>query len=302
MLSDEKSSLLSDLKSPAPRIRLEAARGLKDDTSAEVLAAARARLLEEPDFYVRRALVQIVRTTFPVGIVAGSPRPADDESESDVVQDIWATATEEVATVLLHEFAPLVNETYVAAKIELAEALQGSRTLAAIERLQGLLGVLHQLRRAASSPAYEEFDLSDLVHHIVREVAEESDRVKLIRNDPMVVVGPKASVEVALSNGLRNAMEAVEVAGPEALVVISWGVYGGHSRIVVLDEGHGLPESFDQAFDFGRTTKSQQDHFGYGLPIARMAMRSAGGDVLLTGRERGGASFEMLWVDGTEYQ
>ena len=67
-----------------------------------------------------------------------------------------------------------------------------------------------------------------------------------------------------------------------------------------LTYGLGVDDSaaracVDKAFEVGVTTKPKADHLGMGLAIARRAAHSLGGQVSLSPREGGGASFELRW-------
>src|SRR6185437_9371423 len=109
--------------------------------------------------------------------------------------------------------------------------------------------------------------------------------------------GPPSTIRVALANGLRNAIDAIDdladPAGGE--IILNWSTTDRDSWVAVLDNGIGLPEGSHRIFEFGLTTKPKTEHFGFGLAISLQAMQSAGGTLELTPRHTEGTSFVVRW-------
>ena len=152
--------------------------------------------------------------------------------------------------------------------------------------------------------------LDDLVEAVANnadldgaEQAHQRSAIKLVlaRRDPVVTTGDPTLVELALTNALRNAVEAA-LAVPEdnqGDVILNWGVTDTDNWIVVLDEGCGLPMGWDRLTKPGVTTKSKiQGHLGMGLPIAERAIESMQGSFRLTPRSGSGVSCEIRWPRG----
>lgn len=296
MTRDEALALLEDR---APRNRLRGARALQAQALPSDYQRLREHIDREPDAHVRRALVRVLHGVRPEQRkleVATSQTAA--ESRKDLIEDVWSEATEEITGIFVHEISPLAGAVGDAAKSDLGVRYKGSATARALDRLRDLVELLAQLRRAASAPDATEFDLTDLVVQVIADEGLTTDgRVHPARDDPVVIVGAASAVRIALANGLRNAVDAVdERAQPEdGHVVINWGVTDKDAWISVLDNGVGLPEGSHRVFDFGLTTKPKSQHFGFGLSISIQAMQSAGGSLELTPRTDGGASLIIRW-------
>lgn len=276
--------------------RLTAARSLQELAALDDIPVLRNRLSQEPDAWVRRALVRALRR---LGALPAAPDELAEDSPAlhAVVDEAWAEAAEEVASLILHEISPLAGSIAQSARREL-DNYESSKTGAAIGRLQELLGSIGRLRRAASPPTLGEFDMTDLVARAISEESLEDDaRVRPARDQPVVTLGDEHLVRLAFCNGLRNAVDAID-ASPDPTngeVVINWGMTEAWSWITILDTGVGLPAGADRIFEFGVTSKSRASHFGFGLPIAHRALTSLGGEIHLRPREGGGTAFDMRW-------
>ncbi len=283
----------------APRNRLRAARSLQALAETGDYQVLRQSIEREPDAHVRRALVRVVHRIRPdQQVPLATRRDSADAPQQDLLEDVWAEATEHITGVFVHEMSPLVGAVTDAARTELAAAFGTSSTKAALGRLRDLVELLTQLHRASLAPETTEFNLTDLVIHGRADLnLGEDKRVRPARFDPVVIVGPSGAIRIAFANGLRNAMDAIDARpDPEnGEVVINWGLTDQDAWISILDNGIGLPEGSHRVFDFGVTTKPKSEHFGFGLSISAQAMQSAGGTVDLTPRSNGGTSFVVRW-------
>jgi signal transduction histidine kinase len=120
--------------------------------------------------------------------------------------------------------------------------------------------------------------------------------VQFAGKGPFLVEGDRTRLWIAIKNGLNNAVEATERVDPPEIrspVVVNWNKTDVDYWVSILDEGIGLRSNVERIFDIGTTTK--KDHFGMGLPMARQALMSMGGDIHLTPRDKVGVKFELRW-------
>ncbi len=111
----------------------------------------------------------------------------------------------------------------------------------------------------------------------------------------MLVTSDRALLRLAVSNGIRNAVEAVTGApGDEPHpIIVAWGATDVDYWVTVLDRGPGVVGPAESAFGIGKTTK--KGHSGFGLTIARQAIETLGGMCTLQPVTEGGARFELRW-------
>jgi signal transduction histidine kinase len=296
MTKEEALQLLTD---SVPRTRQEAARFLYHEATAADIPFLTNRLRLEEDAHIRRAIVRVlVRCQSEPSVQAPTELEVEPDSLADgMIEDVVAEVTEQVTTMFLHEITPLVGAITEAAEAEFS-TYPTSRSHRIMDRLVERLDVLSSLRRASSAPHHSEFDLTDLVKETISDEGLQSDpRVSGARDVPVIVSGAASHVRLALCNGLRNAVDAIDLLPIPGTgeVVINWAFDDRSAWITVLDTGIGLPDGSDKIFEFGKTTKAKSIHSGFGLPIGVMAMRSAGGRLSVLPRERGGTAFEIRW-------
>jgi signal transduction histidine kinase len=293
---DDALSMLAD---PIPRQRLQAARALFTNATTDDYSVIRQQIDSERDAHVRRALVRVVHRIRPDPTTTEQREPAGEaEAGRDLIEDVWAEATEHITRIFVHEVSPLVGATSDAARRDLGEQFEHSDTNQALGRLTDLIELIVQLRRASTAPDVREFDVTDLVLSVVRDEGLTDDRrVMPARDDPVVITGPGAAIRIAFANGLRNARDAVDsLENPDlGEIVVNWTTTDRDTWIAVLDNGIGLPEGSHRVFEFGVTTKPKSEHFGFGLAISLQAMQSAGGTIEIGPRNSGGTSFILRW-------
>ena len=112
----------------------------------------------------------------------------------------------------------------------------------------------------------------------------------------MLITSDPRLLQLAICNGVRNAIEAVIESGsndPHA-VVVTWGETDVDYWITIIDRGPGVVGPIGPAFDIGKTTK--QGHSGFGLAIARQAMETLSGHVTLQPAVSGGTHYVLRWA------
>lgn len=294
-----RESALRDLTKPELDTRLKAARTLAGSARPEDAAALQQALAKEKVAWVRTALRQAI-----LRVSAGEKASGMSDHEfgqlvsEEAFDHIRTVAVSAVTKQIVHEISPVLGLIRLHAKDEI-EGYEGSQTRTHVDRLGDWLQALDRLSRAAVPPVFEELDLSATIRGIVEaETTGHSAKVELAGPSPQLIVGDPALIELALANGLRNAIEAVEASHSASdelpPIVINWGDTDQEVWVAVLDKGPGPPLAVDRAFDIGSTNKP--DHLGMGLATARQAVESLSGVATLALRsEEGGARFELRW-------
>lgn len=279
------------LSSGATSERLQGARLAHLCAEHAHLSTLQERRRLESDSWVRAALDRTIERLQSTG----SHEIADEGLFGDVIssEDLQAEALQEVSSLILHEISPQVRRLDLDASEDLGDQYTGSRTKASVSRLQEFLLVLRRVHEAAGSPNVVEFDLTDVISRVVGRREVTGHPVLVTREDPLIVLGDPDLVQLALNNGLANAIEASSQT--DAPVIISFGRTDSDAWVSILDEGIGLPPGAQYVWNAGRTTKGKENHFGWGLTIARRSIRSLHGAISLTPREPSGAAFEIRW-------
>lgn len=285
------NAALQLLKSSGPHDRLRGARALEALAGQSHLPAVQAALARETVPWVRRSLERVLDRLAGTGSTAVDLR-GDVGVDEQTLRAISLKVSEETVSMLLHEVHPKVGYIRNAAIREIPN-FQESDTKRRIEYLEELLSLLSEFRKASQTPVTVEFDVGELVVGVIAELKSETAMPAGQR--PMIVLGDPARIRLAVTNGLRNAIEAnaaVPTSEPRT-ITINWGVDDHSYWISIVDQGVGVHGSVDAMFEIGRTTK--QSHFGMGLPIARQAVASLGGHISLSPGDQGGARFEITW-------
>lgn len=297
MMSREQA--ITALSSDSVDLRLEAARLFSRAAEVSDAPMLTRALAKENARWVKRALERAVARV-QVGPIQQEVTLVDEtvnENDSErLIRDLRAQAVDEVSRTILHEFSPLIGSLRLVAEVEIHE-YANSRTKHCVERLNGLLEAVGNLKKAAATPSYSEFDLSELVTECIAVLNISSEEIVLrvagIR--PYMVQADRYSLGLAIDNGIRNAVEAVrEFSTLEpAEILINWGPAGSENWLAILDCGSGFSGNPEEAFKLGVSNKDE--HFGFGLATAQLSMRSMEGDVFISNKAEGGARFELRW-------
>ena len=290
-----REKALQGLSSDSAHDRLKAARFLARDSDASDLQLLRNALQSETVSYVRTGLELAIKRASH----SASPAAGETVEEYEIPPDVWGQlrneVADEIAGQILHEIAPPVGLIAAAAAREVPDYEQ-SKTKRQVENLKRVFGAIEQLKGAAAVPRPEEFDLAELLAEIVS--AEVGDRpVEVSRHgaQPMVITSDRALVRMAVSNGIRNAVEAVldSARSEPHPIIVTWGETDVDYWTAVLDRGTGVVGPLESAFGIGKTTK--KGHSGFGLAIARQAIETLGGSCTLQPTTEGGTQFEIRW-------
>ncbi len=112
-------------------------------------------------------------------------------------------------------------------------------------------------------------------------------RLEIEDGAPVMALGSPGPVELAVSNMVRNAIEASE---PDSEIVISFNVDEEYAEIQVEDRGQGVAEDdLKRVFEPFYSTKTDRGGTGMGLAITRDMITNLGGEVSLENLASGGA-------------
>ncbi len=159
---------------------------------------------------------------------------------------------------------------------------------------------IRDLKRANAVPTYKQFTLAELIAEVIEAVPNPGGAtIQPAGISRLIVSADKDQLRLAISNGLRNALEAVQlhsIAKPPK-VVVTWGATQSENYVVIKDTGPGFNGDPAAALKLGATSKN--GHVGFGLALAQQAMLSMQGDIALKNDEDG-AHFEIRWFRDNE--
>lgn len=291
-----REQALENLKSNESEVRLEAARFFSSSATPDDLDFIREIEAKEPVPWIRRALrIASERVSAPV-------IEAEVQSEGildpKITADVYSKALRDVSGRVLHEFGPLIGGLLITAPGEV-ENYTTSQTRRLLNHLSDLSEALRAMRTATSIPRFEEIELSTLISELI-DLQQNTCGVQLIIAGPedFMVSAGKSQLKIAISNGLRNAIEKYRTSPRDkAQVVVSWGATGKENWIFIKDNGGKLKFKPSELFKEGISSKD--GHPGYGLSLVREAMASMDGEVLLQDEEDG-VHFELRWFRKNE--
>jgi signal transduction histidine kinase len=288
------------LNSTSAHDRLIGARFLAQSATVEDLDEIDRAIRKENVFWVRNALRRALRKT-QLEERGDTDSSSTDATEPDTspddrqIEEIYSNALYETTSLLVHEVEPLLGTTRLYANREIPD-FEGSKTKRQLDLLGDLVEAIAELRTAASPAKPIELDLSSLIREVAdqHKVGSESN-IQLAGPSPFVVLADRGRLLLAITNGLRNAIEATQaVNSPEPLpIVINWNRTEQDYWVSIIDNGAGLKASLGKIFEIGSSSK--KNHLGMGLPAARRSAMSMGGNVRITPRDSVGVQFEIRW-------
>ena len=212
----------------------------------------------------------------------------DQEAGEQVRRQLLADISHELATPL------------TAIRMQAETMLDSNVVLTTEERVAYLTGVLEEsdrmnrllqdlldlarLEAGAATLEIEALDATSLVRHIVERFGPRYEALGLELNwagseEPIMVSADGRRLEQVVENLLMNGLRHVSAGGT---VRVSVGIEGRQCRLVVADDGPGLPAAereriFDRFYraDTSRSTPGS----GLGLAIVREVVRRLGGDI-----------------------
>ena len=138
--------------------------------------------------------------------------------------------------------------------------------------------------------------LLDIQDYVPPSQRAQGRRLLVRAGDGIVVLADEDKVRQVLVNLVANALRHTP---PESTIEIFVdGSASSHARIVVKDDGPGIPEDqlesvFEPFFQVGRSLNRPAEGLGLGLTIARELARGMGGDLGIASPPTGGAEFAL---------
>jgi signal transduction histidine kinase len=300
MPMSEVDRAIALLKSEVSHDRLKGARTLARHQSQEILQALKKCLRLERVAFVQTALKSAIKRQSLVvaeheeedeadsliGDVSGSP---------EIKRQIFAKATGQVSGMLLHELEPKIGMLKVAAAQEVPN-FESSSVKKYLNSLERSFTGISDLREATASPRATEFDLAQMVEDIIVEESHgPTDIFNYHGPQPFVIISDANLLTLAISNGIRNGLEAVTMHRDAELrnVIVDWGETDVDYWLTILDSGPGINGAADAAFDIGNTNKP--GHGGFGLAVVRGAMENLGGGAIIEPGRNSGALLQLRW-------
>lgn len=289
------AALIEQLSSNSSHDRFNAARALGKIASSDDLPVLLQARRAETDAFVKKQLdIAIALCSRPK---LEQPPVADDPPiPQAAMQQLRAQAVEWIAGLLLHEIGSKLGLVARSVAREIPD-YEESKAKQHIENLQGIFDGIANLKSATALPKPQEFDLAELIEEVLNvETDGKMANISCVGRKPMVVFSDRQLLQLALCNGIRNALEALSSApsGTELpVIVITWGQTDIDYWITIIDRGTGIVGPVTSAFDIGTSTK--KGHHGFGLAIAKQAIETLNGSVALLPSPGGGATYELRW-------
>jgi signal transduction histidine kinase len=228
---------------------------------------------------------------------AQAPAAAEPLAEQAraIYDEAYVKSLRHVTERVLHQLNPLIGDIEQAASAEIAD-FDASETKTRLGQIKRQIDAITKLYNAAKPAVIEEFDLATLIRDCLPHDLEPNRcLVSFAGTAPLIVQGDPSLITIAITNGLRNAIEAclpVATADHKPAIVINWEATDRDYWISILDEGIGFHGSIPGAFEIGTSTKG---HSGHGLPGLRAAMVSLSGTAELIPQQDNGCVLTLTW-------
>ena len=146
-------------------------------------------------------------------------------------------------------------------------------------------------------PVFREESLVDVARQtmFLHEVAHAGIRFEMRHDEPgPVLVCDRRQVGQALTNIVKNAVEAIEATGRgEGTILMTLTQEDGRAVITVADDGIGLPPERDRIVEPYMTTRARGT--GLGLAIVKKIVEEHFGTITFTDRPEGGTLVTMTF-------
>jgi signal transduction histidine kinase len=294
-----RDEALESLSSTETNVRLRAARFLAMNAENADRRKLRNALRRETVPWIKRALERSLERVGPAARTMHDGERHSEDSPPRLIAEVRAQVIDEVAGTIIHELSTIVASLKLSAPRD-ASHYSGSRTETLVNSLASLLSGIRNIKAAASRANYSECDLAQECRDACSIFVDAGDVFRFAGPSPFLVEIDPDLLKLALTNVIRNAVEAVGPAGAviDRAVTLNWGKAGHEIWVSVLDTGPGFDQPVNSMIEFGKTTKD--DHIGFGLGTAKQAMQAMEGDIYPSNAAEGGARVEIRWFGNRE--
>ncbi|MEX2493732.1 MAG: ATP-binding protein [Nitrospirales bacterium] len=288
----ETSCALQLLESSSPHQRLRGARHFSRTNLPDLIPKFKTYLQKERVSHVRAALELAIKRNSSSGTLEPQVGLEEEQGEYDGQPVVSKQNADKWAGILLHEIEPKVGLIRVSAQKEISN-FSNSETKNYLESLDRILAGFSDLRRSIATPKADEFDLAELVQEVSQQERTEDSNISLSGQKPFLIKSDKNLLHMAISNGIRNAIEAIQENTGEKNIVVSWAKTDVDYSLTILDNGLGIQDGKTSLFEVGNTSK--KNHGGFGLAIIKHALENLDGRASLSTAKDGGAKLELRW-------
>lgn len=229
-------------------------------------------------------------------LIARAPATEPPAAQAKAIyEEAYLKAVRNVTECVLHQLNPLIGDIEQAACAELNN-FDASQTKVRIGQIKLQADAITKLYNAAKPAVFEEFDLAKVIRNCLPNDLEHNRcMLSFAGPAPLMVQGDPSLVTIAVTNGLRNAIEASAPVASDhhkPAIIVNWNATDRDYWISILDEGVGFHGSVAGAFEIGTSTKG---HSGHGLPKIRAAMLSLSGSAELIPQKDRGCALSLSW-------
>ncbi|SFS11834.1 sensor histidine kinase [Yoonia litorea] len=224
-------------------------------------------------------------------------------AEQTIAQSSKLAALGEMSAAVSHELnQPLAAmKTYLAGAKLLLQRERPDEALSSFQRIDDLLERMGALTRQLKSyarkgtDAFEPVDTGAAVSTALSLMepqlkARAVNIVRIIPDEPVMVLGDRLRLEQVIINLLRNALDATKSSqNPTVEILLA---KGDIVSLTIRDNGPGI-ENLDELFEPFYTTKQPGDGVGLGLAISSGIVNDLGGRLTARNAADGGAIFEV---------
>lgn len=296
-MADSLEEALRLLNSESIADRFNAARFFVGNKHPEHKPALVERRKKERVRHIKMALNQAINGIDVIERNGSSETIGYDPStEKELRRYLKAQAIHEFSGTVIHELSKRIGLLEANLRAEFPNFPESSSENS-FKNLKAVFRGIENIQRSADTPKSSEFDLSQLIQEIVCAEDNSSDMVFNFEGvQPCIIRCDQSILHLALSNGIRNSIEAVkQIHDYTELnnIVICWGANDHDIWVSIIDNGVGLDGDPKEAFKTGSTNKD--GHIGFGLGILSQCMETLGGYAELSNVVSGGAQLILRW-------
>jgi signal transduction histidine kinase len=208
------------------------------------------------------------------------------------------------AAGIAHEINQPLSRLLLRAQLATTDPRQAIAALEAIvgdaQAVVGIIATVKELLRSVESEQ-ETFDLRDIIPSALLQIQWQADQSKVkvgVRraSRPVLIDGDTVQVQMALTNLIRNAIEAIHDANsPERRVTVSLATTRDEAELIVTDTGPGWSgaerDERRGPVELGELplTSTKPGGSGLGLYMVRMVMENHAGTLTMREAPGGGA-------------